>query len=201
MIKKLIIASLVLIIGKTAYTQAKDGKYIVDYKSSTIAWKGEKVTGSGHNGNIRVSSGVVNVAGNSVSSAKLKVDLNSMTCADLTDPEYNSKLINHLKSEDWFNTAKFPDAQLEIISGTVKKDALGNTHELKGKLTIKGITQEITFPAKLVNTDKQITVNGVLVFDRSKFDVRYGSTAFFSDLGDKAISNDVKLTFNIIANI
>ena len=33
-----------------------------------------------------------------------------------------------------------------------------------------------------------------LVFDRSKYDVRYRSASLFSDLGDRIIADDVKLT-------
>ena len=39
-----------------------------------------------------------------------------------------------------------------------------------------------------------------LVFDRSKYDVRYRSAAFFSDLGDRIISDDVFLNVKIKLN-
>ena len=38
-----------------------------------------------------------------------------------------------------------------------------------------------------------------VTFDRSKFDVRYGSDSFFDNLGNKAISNEIELDVALIA--
>lgn len=190
----------IAISASAALAQVADGTYNVDYKTSTINWAGQKVTGSGHNGTIRVSSGQVVVAKSNISTGKLKVDMNGITCTDLPEGEYNSKLINHLKSEDFFNSAKFPDANFEVTSVAAKADKSGNTHEIKGKITIKGITKDVTFPAKVSGDGKSVTIDGSLKLDRSLFDVRYGSETFFGSLGDNAISNDIALTLHLVAN-
>lgn len=190
----------IAISASAALAQVADGTYNVDYKTSTINWAGQKVTGSGHNGTIRVSSGQVVVAKSNISTGKLKVDMNGITCTDLPEGEYNSKLINHLKSEDFFNSAKFPDANFEVTSVAAKADKSGNTHEIKGKITIKGITKDVTFPAKVTGDGKSLTIDGSLKLDRSLFDVRYGSETFFGSLGDNAISNDIALTLHLVAN-
>lgn len=190
----------IAISASAALAQVADGTYNVDYKTSTINWAGQKVTGSGHNGTIRVSSGQVVVAKSNISTGKLKVDMNGITCTDLPEGEYNSKLINHLKSEDFFNSAKFPDANFEVTSVAAKADKSGNTHEIKGKITIKGITKDVTFPAKVTGDGKSVTIDGSLKLDRSLFDVRYGSETFFGALGDNAISNDIALTLHLVAN-
>ncbi|MBD3906832.1 YceI family protein [Chryseobacterium sp. Ch-15] len=49
----------------------------------------------------------------------------------------------HLKSEDFFDTEKFPDMRFESGSFTKVKD---NNYILKGKLTIKDVTKEISIP-------------------------------------------------------
>lgn len=199
--KKVILSLAVIALSTTAtLAQLKDGVFNVDYKASSIQWHGEKATGSGHDGTIRVSSGQVTVKGGNVASGKVKVDMNGITCTDLTDKDMNANLINHLKSEDFFNTVKFPDANFEVVSVTAAKDAAGNTHTINGKLTIKGITKDVSFPAKVAGTDANVTINGVLNVDRSQFDVRYGSETFFGTLGDKAISNNMRLTINLVAN-
>jgi polyisoprenoid-binding protein YceI len=185
----------------SASSQLKDGKYIVDYKGSSITWSAQKVTGSGHTGTVRVSSGNVVVTKNAISSAKVNVDVNALAVTDIPAGEMNSNLVNHLKSPDFFDAAAHPDAKFEITSVKEAKDKEGNTHSVTGKLTIKGITQDVTFPAKVSSNGSSITIAGSMTFDRSKFEIRYGSTSFFNDLGDKAINNDVKLTFNLIANV
>jgi polyisoprenoid-binding protein YceI len=189
----------ILAISLGSFAQVKDGKYLIDFKNSSIIWKGKKVTGQGHQGTVRVSSGVVEAKGAKLANAKLKVDMNGIACTDLPDAESNAKLLNHLRAEDFFSTAKFPDAQFEATSFDDKKDGNGNTHVVHGKLTIKGITQEVSFPAKVETTENEVKINGEMKFDRSKFDVRYGSETFFGSLGDNAIENDVTLIFNLTA--
>jgi polyisoprenoid-binding protein YceI len=198
--KKIILTLAVAVFAAaSAFAQLTDGKFNIDYKASTINWHGEKVTGSGHDGTIRVSSGQVTVAKGNLSAGKLKVDMNGITCTDLTDAESNSNMINHLKSADFFNTAAFPDANFEIVSVKAEADKSGNTHKITGKFTIKGITKEITFPAKVTGTATQVNINGTFNLDRAQFDVKYGSSSFFDSLGDKAINNDIRLTFNLVA--
>ena len=198
--KKIILSLAVAVFAaSSAFAQLTDGKFNIDYKASTINWHGEKVTGSGHDGTIRVSSGQVTVAKGNVTAGKLKVDMNGITCTDLTDAESNSNMINHLKSADFFNTAAFPDANFEIVSVKAEADKSGNTHKITGKFTIKGITKEISFPAKVTGTAAQVNITGTFNLDRSQFDVKYGSSTFFDSLGDKAINNDIRLTFNLVA--
>jgi polyisoprenoid-binding protein YceI len=71
--------------------------------------------------------------------AQLTVDLSS---TDLGLPEVNDEA----KKPDWFNTAKFPNATF-VASGL--KSLGGNKYEVTGKLTIKGITKDITVPFTL----------------------------------------------------
>ena len=69
-------------------------------------------------------------------------------------------------------------------------DIDGNSQILDGELTIKGITHPINFSITL-NSENNATA--MLVFDRSKYDVRFRSGSFFDELGDKLILDDIKL--------
>ena len=125
--------------------------------------------------------------------------MNSITCTDLTDKTYNDKLIGHLKSDDFFGTAKHPTAKFEITKVTLKE---GVNYDVTGKLTIKGITNEITFPALIKQTEtaaKIVTVATIKV-NRTKFDIKYGSASFFESIGDKAINDEFDLTISVIAS-
>jgi polyisoprenoid-binding protein YceI len=64
-----------------------------------------------------------------------------------------------------------------------------------GNLTIKGITNPVTFEISLY---KENTYRATLVFDRSKFDVRYGSDSFFDNLGDRVILNEIELVVDLV---
>ncbi len=172
----------------------------VDTKASTIEWTGEKVTGK-HTGTIAISSGeIVNNHGNL--GGKFVIDMTSITVTDLKD-EKKGKLEGHLKSDDFFGVQKFPTSTFEITAVNPKTGVTEGApnFDIKGNLTIKGITKEITFPAKIKFGDGKMMTEGELKVDRSKFDVRYGSKSFFEDIGDKAIYDEFTLKLNVVASM
>lgn len=168
--------------------------YEIDTKESKVFWTATKITGATHSGYISIASGTILVKGKSVSGANLKIDLNSIVNTDIEDEEYNKKLVGHLKSDDFFSVEKHPLANFEITS--VKK-ANGSEYTVAGKLTIKGITNEISFPAKINVSGGKVTAYGTAKLDRTKWDIKYGSGSFFSDLGDKAINDEFEIKFEL----
>jgi len=171
-------------------------KFKVDTKASTLTWLGKKVTGQ-HTGTIGISSGELIGEGKSIKEGSFEIDVNSLTVTDIADPGSNAKLVGHLKADDFFGVSKFPKATFAISSISPKS---GNDYTVKGKLTIKGKTNDIEFPATITNDGKKVTANAKIVVDRTKFDIRYGSKTFFENIGDKAISDEFELTLKLVAN-
>ncbi len=165
----------------------------LDSKKSVVEWTGKKVTGK-HYGKISFTSGSLTQLGSSYSGGEFVVDMNSITCEDLTDPETNSQLVGHLKSDDFFGVKSFSTAKLAIKSGTLK----GNDRfEFTGDLTIKGTTHPVKFVAVLIDKEQGVGFSGKLVVDRSKYDIRYGSGSFFQNLGDNMIYDEFELDFKV----
>jgi len=163
--------------------------YTVDISQSKLKWFATKVTGK-HNGSIALKSGEMILKDSRIESGTFIIDMNSIVDEDLTDAGYNQKLINHLKSDDFFGVATFPEAKLVITQSTKFKD---NKAIVKGNLTIKGKTNPVIFDAVKSGNNFQAKI----VVDRSKFDVKYGSNSFFENLGDKAISDDFTLEVDL----
>lgn len=169
--------------------------YKVDLNRSKIEWTGRKVTGQ-HTGEIKLSSGQLNLNNGKLSSGVFEIDMNSMSSTDLSGANA-TKLLGHLKSDDFFSTDKNPTSKFTIT----KVDYLDeNKASVTGNLIIKGISNPLTFPANVKQK------NGVLVcvatgvkVDRTKYDIKYGSKSFIADLGDKAISNDFEVTITLVA--
>nr|WP_321406661.1 YceI family protein [uncultured Carboxylicivirga sp.] len=182
-----LIAALLILVSSTTYAQSKK----VDTKKSVIEWKGEKVTGE-HSGTILFKSGELEFKDSKLTGGEFVVDMTSITNTDLADEEYNKKLVGHLKSDDFFGVATYPESTLELSSVKAKGDA----YEVNGKLTIKGKTHPIAFDVK--EADGVFT--GVMKVDRTKYDVRYGSGKFFDNLGDKVIYDEFTLTFKVFTN-
>lgn len=169
--------------------------YQVDAKSSSLVWTGQKVTGE-HKGNIDIASGILLVSANKLVGGTFELNVASLTVTDITDKEKNASLVEHLKNEDFFSTAKFPKATFAITKVESKG---GDNYDISGNLTIKGITKPSTFPAVVKNTGKNLNATGKVTVNRTLYDINYRSTNFFADLGNKAISDEFTLDVNLVA--
>ncbi len=194
-----IAASAVAALAFTTPKKSNETIYKIDTKTTTAVWLGKKVTGQ-HTGGVNITSGKVITDGKNITSGTIEFDMNSITCTDLADKGYNDKLIGHLKSDEFFGTAKNPTAKFEITKAAVT-DPLkpGNDYNITGKLTIKGITNEITFPALIKMDEKTMVVIAKIIVNRTKFGLVYGSASFVENIGDKAISDDFELSVNVTA--
>ncbi|HWV33885.1 MAG TPA: YceI family protein [Dyadobacter sp.] len=175
---------------------AADKTLKVDPKASTINWGAKKVTGT-HAGTVPLESGTLVVDNDKLKGGSFVADIKSLVVTDVTDKEMNGKLTNHLKSDDFFSVEKHPQAKLVISSVTPKG---GNAYDVTGKLTIKGITQDVKFPATVTADAKKVTANAKVAIDRTKYDIKFRSSNFFENLGDKAIDNDFTLDVSLVAN-
>lgn len=175
-------------------TAAPPVKFTVDPNATTLGWVAKKVTGQ-HNGTIKVTGGDITIDGTKVKSGNFTIDMNTMVILDLQGGS-NEKLLGHLKSDDFFSVPKFPSTTFVLTSVSPKS---GSTYTVKGKLTIKGITQDIEFPAEIGFSGKTMTAKAKIIVDRTKFDIKYRSSNWFEGLGDKAIYDEFELDLNLVA--
>ena len=121
---------------------------------------------------------------------------NSMTCSDLSG-SLSDKLISHLKSKEFFDVENFGKAIFYSDSFTrIENDSF----LVSGNLTIKGISNKISFNAEISRIENEILSSAKVVFDRTLWNIRYGSDSFFDNLGDKTIYDDITLDFSLIAH-
>ena len=175
-------------------------RYPVDAKASTITWEGTKVTGA-HNGDIQVSNGLITVTEGLISAATVIIDMTTINTLDL-DGGAKESLDGHLSSDDFFGVESFPTAQFELLNlNPLRGGENGANFTASGKVTIKGRTDEVSFPVKVDMTDGGATISGDMVLDRSKFDVQFRSKSFFDvkDLGDKLIYDEFTIGFTLVA--
>ncbi len=186
--------ALVISLASMSFTGSKS--VTTSAKTSDITWVGKKVGGQ-HTGNINFKSSGLTFEKDQLQSCNFVVDMNSMTCTDLKG-EYNQKLIGHLKSDDFFSVASNPTASFK---STKVESASSNVYTITGDLTIKGKTNTITFEATINTKGSQATASAKVMIDRSKYDVKYGSSSFFEGLGDNMIHDEFELNINVTADI
>lgn len=170
--------------------------YKLDTQTSSLEWVAEKLTGK-HNGTIKFLGGTLSDNHGAIS-GKFDVDMNSILVSDLQG-ESKTKLENHLKSADFFDSKLFPKATFAITSlkTIAAPDKEGNTHTISGNMTIRDKTNPISFNAKFAEEAGKLRFTGTAVIDRSKYDVKYRSKTFFPEIGDKLIYDEFSLKFNV----
>ena len=174
--------------------------YKLQPQLSTLGWEGKAVT-HGHNGTMQFNNGELLVKGNAIVGGTVTVDMKTMKASDITDAESQGKFVGHMSGVDFFDVDKNPTSVFKIVSVTPIKGAAKSADNatIAGDMTIKGVTQRLSFPAK-VGVEKGVAAaTGKVTIDRTKFGLKYGSKSFFDSLGDKAINDDFTLAFNIIA--
>lgn len=181
--------------GTEAEATTESATYTVDNAKSTVNWHGSKLTGE-HSGTIQIQSGSLSVEGGNVTAGEFVIDMNTLKeTVDESNEEakkYAAKLEGHLKSADFFEVETYPTSKFVITK--VEGD------NVSGNLTIKGITKEISFPATINVTDNEVTASAEFTINRADWEVKYGSSTFFDDLGDKVISNDIDYKINLVAS-
>lgn len=170
----------------------------VDTKKSKVIWTGSKIGGR-HEGTVKIKSGTVTLKNGYLASAEIIVDMNSIECTDLKDKNLNQKLVGHLKSADFFEVDKYPEAKFVI---TKPDRRLNQDYMVVGKLTVKDKTSEVKIPTTLVfeKDNKSFMTTVSFVFDRTKHDIKYGSEKFFKNIGDKAIYDEVDVLIELHAS-
>lgn len=193
----LIIALSIVAIGFSAFTSnEKKSTLSVNVEESKVVWLGKKVTGE-HAGTIDIAYGDLEFDGDKLTGGSFEIDMKSIKNSDLENEEYNQKLVGHLKSDDFFGVEKYPKATF-VISEVSQKSS--TKYDVKGDLTIKGITKSIEFPVQVTLLGSKASATATITIDRSEYDVRYGSGSFFDGLGDKLIYDDFTLDVTLVAN-
>ncbi len=165
------------------------GTFTFQPSRSLLRWTGYGEVGEySLSGMLTVGSGYVRMDSNGISAGELVVDMRSLA-------HDNAQLVEHLKNNDFFAVDRFPQARFTITSAT---PLVNDTCSVLGDLSIRGVTKPVRFSARVARQGDGCTVSGTLVLDRTAFGVKYGSSSFFSGLGDEAISNTMRLAVNLV---
>jgi hypothetical protein len=76
----------------------------------------------------------------------------------------------------------------------------GSNYRLDGKLTIKNVTNDVSFPVHIERITGGLRLTGRATVDRTAYGVKYGSGKFFENLGDNLIEDDFRLDLDLTFN-
>jgi polyisoprenoid-binding protein YceI len=161
-------------------------EYVFSNADSALEFVGAKVTGK-HDGSFEKFSGKIHLVDNDPLKSQVSVEVDTESVK--TDAE---KLTGHLKSPDFFDTAKFPKAT--FTSTSVKAGGeKGATHTVTGNLDLHGVKKSITFPATIKVEGDTVEVSAEFAINRKDFGIVYAG------MPDDLIKDDVLMKVKLKA--
>ena len=171
------------------------GTYSLLIDDSELSWIGTELSTKTHTGTIDFTDGTIVVDSDNTISGNVKINMSTINVTDLQGRS-KEMLERHLRSSDFFEVESYSEAKFSFISKSF--DKLSNQISFVGDLTIKDITNPISFNATLLETSPFLKAKAVLSFDRSKYNVRFRSGNFFENLGDKLILDDIDVNIRLV---
>jgi len=186
---------------KQEAAQATGQTFVVDTAASSIKFTGYGV-GKNHPGKFKLDEGKVAITGSDVTGGDFVIDIKSMDMEE-NGAMIDGKLRPHLLSGDFFDAEKFGTAKFEITSvqpyRPSDKDSSiveGANFNVSGNLTLKGVTKNVTFPARVDLDDNTLKAKADFDIDRREWQMNYGND---KTLGDKFISEKVNIELDLEA--
>ncbi|MEM6806674.1 MAG: YceI family protein [Bacteroidota bacterium] len=154
----------------------------------SLSWTGSAALNAySLSGSLEAKSGQLMIKEGQVESASLVIDMKSL------DAE-NKDLRKHLRSEDFFEVKKYPEAIFILTKVSSFKEGEIN---LIGNLSIKDKTQQTEIPLTASKTGDKWQIKGKMILDRTKFGIYYNSPNFFDNLKGQAIADEFELEFEL----
>ncbi len=172
-----------------------DGVHPIDCAQSRLEWTGRNIFKK-HFGTIAISGGEITVNDSEVTGGTITLDMQTIKNSDLQNQDENSLLIRHLKSDDFFDVERFPTAGFELLECGVLVGATPGSpnYFIKGMLTLKGVTKEISIPAIIVPGENgNVKAQACFDIDRTEWGVIYGSGKLFERLGIHLVNDTISL--------
>ncbi|MFD5868714.1 YceI family protein [Corynebacterium sp. NPDC060344] len=119
-------------------------------------------------GSTREVTGTFEIADDTLRSGRIVVDMATLTSDDM-------KRDNNVR-DTIFTADQYPEAAFEVAGDTdlsmVPDDGSPVDVEVPGRLTIRGVTNDVTVPLKVMRNGEHVLMSGTLVFNRLDYNVR-----------------------------
>lgn len=125
-------------------------------QNSVLWWKATKPGGS-HTGTVAIADGFVAVRSGMITAGEFTMDMTALKLLDMD----NAKLEGEIR-DDFFQAPTYPTAKFV----TTKVESQGTGIMVYGNLTIKDVTQAISFPAQTTLSSGSMNVKASFAIDR-----------------------------------
>lgn len=165
---------------------------VLNVEKSKINWVATEMRGTKRRtGIIAFKDGFLLSQSGEIVGGKFTIDMQTMDVTDVPLDEHVARknLLDHLKSNDFFNVTQYPISKLELTKvQKIKNDSL----KISGNLTIREVTKNIEFDAYHKNGKFRSNFR----FNRLDWNIAYKGSWADKTLVDK----EVELTIEIMVN-
>ncbi len=186
---KKFLAVLVLLVS-VSFAQAQN--WTCDASHSNVLFTVDHLVISEVQGYFRVFDGKMTSTKDDLTDANIEFSIDASSIN--TDNDYRDK---HLKSEDFFNSEKFPKIKFRGTSITKVSDGV---YRLTGMMTIRDISKEVTFDLRYRGETKNGYGKQVRGFkaetsiNRFDYNLKWNKA---TEMGGAIVGKDVKIVCNI----
>lgn len=183
--------------GSLHTNQGGSRTYQVNPEMSRIEWTGYAV-GKKHLGQVNVKSSTLVIVDGALREGDVVVDMTSISNDDLGSKTQN-KLVAHLKSNDFFAVADYPEAKMVVTK--VENTEKANEYRVAADVTIKDVTNEVVFDVIVDEINGSIALSASFDIDRTLWGVTFGSEKFSERVVDEVISDTISFDIALIGTI
>ena len=177
-----------------------EGQYQIDTDQSIIEWFGRNPN-TKHFGTVRISRGQIQIENGNMTGT-VEIDMDSIENINLEGDELQPVLVSHLKSDDFFLVKAFPKAKFTINSGQLAEEPhlSAPNYEVNGTLNLRGVKADLSFATTIASADDGgLIAEAHFDIDRTRWNVIYGSTRFFENLGMHLVFDLISFQLRIVA--
>jgi polyisoprenoid-binding protein YceI/rhodanese-related sulfurtransferase len=176
------------------------GRRALDLGESRVEWIGRNLLNK-HGGSITLKSGYLDFDGTTITGGEVVLSMHQIHCADLAGTPLHDVLVAHLRSDDFFDTERFPEGRVVLRSARFDSNAApgGQNLSVKAELTLKGITAPVSFTASAgLDADGRPAAQASFAIDRTQWGVLYGSGKFFHRLAGHLVNDLIEIQLRMV---
>jgi polyisoprenoid-binding protein YceI len=184
-----------------AAPKVADGVHGIDLGESHVRWVGRNLLNM-HEGDVGLKSGSLRIENGKLAGGEFVIDMTAISSRDLAGNPLHDVLMRHLHDHDFFDTELYPEARFVIEKATDIPNATPGAPNLNisGTLTLKGVSGPVEFPACAgVTPEGKLGAQATLSFDRTKWNVLYGSGKWFRHLAGHLVNDLIDLQLRIVS--
>lgn len=177
-----------------------EGEYQIDTDQSIIEWFGRNPN-TRHFGTVHISKGQMQIENGNMTGT-VEINMDSIENINLEGDELQPVLVSHLKSDDFFLVKVFPNAKFIINGGKLTEEPhlSSPNFEVSGTLVLRGVKADVAFASTIAPTDDNgLVAEAHFDIDRTRWNIIYGSTRFFENLGMHLVFDLISFQVKIVA--